>query len=65
MFKIKNEKAKLIIGEIFSRIEFVEVRGDSVEHLYYIKTGLKQIFDSLEEIKEEKPKEENKIKEGG
>lgn len=56
-FKIKNEKTKLIVGEILQRLELVEVKGDSVEHIYIIKKGLNQIFEKVEEVEEDSDKD--------
>jgi hypothetical protein len=60
MLKIKNHQAKLIFGEILDKLDKIEVRGDSVEYLYIVRVGLKQITDSLEEIPEEKKELEEK-----
>jgi hypothetical protein len=60
MLKIKNHQARLIFGEILDKLDKIEVRGDSVEYLYIVRVGLKQITDSLEEIPEDKKEVEEK-----
>lgn len=60
MLKIKHPNARMIIGEILSRLDMIEVRGESVEQLYIVKTGFKQILDTIEEIPEEKKEEKMK-----
>ena len=52
------------VTEIVQRIEAIEVKGDSVEHLFRIKIALKQMFQSMEEIKE-KEGDEKEANEGG
>lgn len=52
------------VTEIVQRIEAIEVKGDSVEHLFRIKIALKQMFQSMEEIKEDGEKD-LKVKEEG
>jgi hypothetical protein len=51
-YKIKNPKIKQIFSEILGRMDLVDVRGQSVEQLFMIRMGLKQIIESLEEIQE-------------
>lgn len=60
--KIRNPKARGIFGEIMARLDMIEVRGDSVEHLFLVKTGMKQILESVEEIPDEE--KEKEVKEG-
>jgi hypothetical protein len=60
MLKIKNHQARLIFGEILDKLDKIEVRGDSVEYLYIVRVGLKQITDSLEEIPDDKKELEEK-----
>lgn len=57
MFIIKEKDADKLFVEIVKRLDKLEVRGDSVEHLYLIRLALKKIIESIEEPKEQKEKE--------
>ena len=64
-YKIKNPKTKEIFLEILNRMDLVEVKGQSVEQLFLIRMGLKQLIDNLEPIPDdEKEKQEVDKKEG-
>lgn len=59
MLVIKNDNARQIVLEISNHLANVEVKGDSVEHLYAARVILKQLFDSIENsVEENKTKEE-------
>ena len=60
MLKIKHPNAKNLIGEMFSRLDQIEVRGESVEQLYVVRTAFKQLIESIEEIPDETKEEEKK-----
>jgi len=57
VFIIKEKDADKLFVEIVKRLDKLEVRGDSVEHLYLIRLALKKIIESIEEPKEQKEKE--------
>lgn len=52
MILIKREDAKNIMLEIIKRLSEVEVRGDSVEHLFMARIMIKQLLDASEEQQE-------------
>jgi hypothetical protein len=54
---IRKDGAKEHILQIQNQLMSIEVKGDSVEHLYIARKMLKDLFDSLEEYKEEEKKE--------
>ncbi len=57
-YKLKNPKAKEIFAEIIGRMDFVEVKGESVEQLYMIRMGIKQLIQSMEVVNDDPvPKE--------
>lgn len=51
---------KTFLIKIWEELSKIEVKGDSVESLYVSKLLLKQIIESLEEVKEESPNGEDK-----
>lgn len=53
MLKIKTKNAMGIFREIMGRIDLVEVRGESVEHIFFIRNGIKQLVDGMEIIEDE------------
>lgn len=55
--KINREDAKNLLFEIMKRLSDVEVKGDSVEHLFMARVILKQIIDASEDYKEDVKKE--------
>ena len=64
-YKIKNPKTKEIFLEILNRMDLVEVKGQSVEQLFLIRMGLKQLIDNMEAIPDdEKEKQGIDKKEG-
>lgn len=67
MLKIKAKNAMGIFREIMGRIDMIEVKGDSVEHLFFVRTGIKQLLDGAEivDTSPEKDKKEDAIKDGG
>ena len=50
---IKEDSKEILLNE-FSQLAKVEVRGDSVEYLFASRIILKNIIESLKEVKEEK-----------
>ena len=63
-YKIKNPKTKEIFLEILNRMDLVEVKGQSVEQLFMIRMGIKQLIDNMEAVPEEDKKQEVDKKEG-
>lgn len=59
MIIIHNKKAEEILSEINARLERLEVKGDSVEHLFYIKLGMRQLFENSEQRNEDSDKKES------
>ena len=57
MILIKRDDAKALLVEIMKRLSDVEVKGDSVEHLFMARVILKQIIDASEDYKEDVKKE--------
>ena len=57
MILIHREDAKNLLFEIMKRLSDVEVKGDSVEHLFMARVILKQVIDSSQDYKEEPKKE--------
>ena len=57
MILINREDAKNLLFEIMKRLSDVEVKGDSVEHLFMARVILKQVIDSSQDYKEEPKKE--------
>ena len=57
MILINREDAKNLLFEIMKRLSDVEVKGDSVEHLFMARVILKQIIDASEDYKEDVKKE--------
>lgn len=51
-YLISNENAQNLV-QIMNRLAEIEVKGNSVEHLFASRMLLKQIIESLKEIKEE------------
>ena len=45
MYQLPDPSGQLT--EIIQRIDVIEVKGDSVEHLFRLKILLKQIFESM------------------
>jgi len=56
-YTVDNE-AKEIVIQIDAKLNMMEVKGDSVEHLFFARKLLKQLFDSFKEVKEETEEEE-------
>jgi hypothetical protein len=54
MIIIKREDAKNIMIEIIKRLSEVEVKGESVEHLFMARVMLKQLLEASEEQQEKK-----------
>ena len=55
MILIKRDDAKALLVEIMKRLSDVEVKGDSVEHLFMARVILKQVLDVSEDfVNEEK-----------
>ena len=55
MILIKRDDAKALLVEIMKRLSDVEVKGDSVEHLFMARVILKQVLDASEDfVNEEK-----------
>lgn len=55
MILIKRDDAKALLLEIMRRLSDVEVKGDSVEHLFMARVILKQVLDASEDfVSEEK-----------
>ena len=55
MILIKRDDAKALLLEIMRRLSDVEVKGDSVEHLFMARVILKQVLDASEDfVNEEK-----------
>ena len=55
MILIKRDDAKALLVEIMKRLSDVEVKGDSVEHLFMARVILKQVLDASEDfVSEEK-----------
>lgn len=64
-YKIVNPKTKEIFLEILNRMDLVEVKGQSVEQLFLIRMGIKQLIDNMEALPDdEKEKQEIDKKEG-
>jgi hypothetical protein len=57
-YKINLEDAQNFFEKIDLELGKIEVKGDSVEHLYLARLLFKKIFESLEEIKEESEREQ-------
>lgn len=53
-----DDEAKDIIIQIDAKLNIMEVKGDSVEHLFFARKLLKQLFDSFKEVKQEEEKRE-------
>ena len=45
--------ARQFLLDIMNRLAQIEVRGDSVEHLFFARLSLKEYINSLKEIPEE------------
>lgn len=63
-FLITHPNAKNILGEVITRLGLIEVRGDSTDQLYFVRLGLKQIMESIQEVPDDEKKETQK-EEGG
>jgi len=50
MLVVREKTAKNLFIEMANRLDLVEVKGDSVEHLFRIKMALKKIVESIEEL---------------
>lgn len=50
MLVIKEPKAQQLLIEIANRLDRLEVKGDSVEHLFRIKMAYKSIVESIDEV---------------
>lgn len=57
MIIIKRDDAKNLLFEIVKRLSDVEVKGESVEHLFMARMILKQVLEASEDYKEEAKKE--------
>lgn len=57
-YKITEENAQMLLNAL-NRLGFIEVKGDSVEHLFISRAWIKQVFESLKEIKEEDKEKES------
>lgn len=51
-YLISNENAQNLV-QIMNRLASVEVKGDSVEHIFASRMLLKQIIESLKEVKDD------------
>jgi len=60
MYKIKIGNAKEFVAELDRRMALIEVRGDGVSLLYACRAMLKDLYDSMEEIKESDIKDNKK-----
>jgi len=49
-FLITHPNTKNVLGEVITRLGLIEVRGDSIDQLFYVRAGLKQIIDSIQEV---------------
>lgn len=56
-YLIKIENPKSLIEEIDMKLGTIEVKGDSVASLFTARLILKELFNSIEEIKEESEKD--------
>lgn len=54
MYAITKENWEGILVQIYQRAGLVEVKGDSLEHLFFVRLALKEIIDSVVEIPEKK-----------
>jgi hypothetical protein len=54
---IIKDGVKEHILQIQQHLMSIEVKGDSVEHMYAARKMLKELFDNLEEYKEDEKKE--------
>ena len=57
MILINREDARNLLFEIMKRLSDVEVKGDSVEHLFMARVILKQVIEASQDYKEEQKKE--------
>jgi hypothetical protein len=55
---ITHPNTKGLLGEIMTRINLIEVKGDSTEQLFYVRLGLKELVESIKEI----PDDEEEVK---
>ena len=51
---LKNENMKNLFTNIDSQLALIEVKGDSVQHVYNVRGMLKALFDKIEEDNPEK-----------
>lgn len=56
-YKLTKENWQNILMQIYTRAGMVEVKGDSLEHLFFVRLALKELMDSVVEVTE--------VKEGG
>jgi hypothetical protein len=49
---IKKEQLKEFIAQIDSKLNNIQVSGDSVGNLYISRMMLKELFDSIEQVEE-------------
>lgn len=54
MLTITKENWQNILLQIYQRSGMVEVKGESLEHLFFVRLALKEIIDSIVEIPENK-----------
>lgn len=54
---ILTEELLNALVQIHGRMGLIEVKGDSVDHLFGSRYALKQVLESIKEIKEDEPKE--------
>lgn len=56
-FKMPTGDPKQLLINIFNRLAECEVKGDSVTHMHISRSALRELIESMDEIKE-KEKEE-------
>lgn len=49
-YEITKEDWNKILVQIYNRTGMIEVKGDSVEHLFFIRLAVKEVLDSIVEI---------------
>ena len=58
-YKITNPMAKAIMTEIDSHLAQIEVKGESVRHLFTARVGFAQLLETLVEVPDENDSKTN------
>ena len=53
-YEITKDNPKEFLAQLINQLALVEVKGDSVEHLFVARMGLRELFEAIQEIPEQR-----------